>query len=131
MRAYSHGRGRVMGCWGGFCGGLGGGGYSCGAMLVHGKGGMQVKAEGGVSFPRAALMAVQNVFERLKGLSFSASHTKLRATRVTTTTIPGPRAQYAMRAFARLAIKIGRIEDVKLVWMDSTRRKGERCGLRL
>ena len=118
-----------MGCWGGFYGGLGGGGFSCGAMLVHGKGGMQVKAEGGASAPRAALMAVQKLFERLKGLSFSASHMKPRATRVTTTRIPGPRAQYSMRAFAHLGTKIGRIGDVKLVGMESTRRKGETCGL--
>lgn len=94
-------------------------------------GGMKVKADREESSPYAAMMAAADVFNRLKVLGVNAIHIKVRGRGGIDTRTPGPGAQAAMRALARLGLKIGRIEDVTPIPTDSTRRKGGRRGRRL
>merc|ERR1711925_19957 len=94
-------------------------------------GGMKVKADRDEASPYAAMMAAQDVADRLKQFGITAIHVKLRATGGNKTKTPGPGAQSAVRALARSGIKIGRIEDVTPIPSDSTRRKGGRRGRRL
>ena len=94
-------------------------------------GGMKVKADREESSPYAAMMAAQDVYTRLKQLGVTAVHIKLRGKGGANTRTPGPGAQTAMRALARLGLKIGRIEDVTPIPTDSTRRAGGRRGRRL
>jgi len=94
-------------------------------------GGMKVKADREESSPYAAMMAAQDVYTRLKQLGVSAIHIKLRGKGGSDTRTPGPGAQTAMRALARLGLKIGRIEDVTPIPTDSTRKAGGRRGRRL
>ena len=92
---------------------------------------MKVKADRDESSPYAAMLAAQDVAERVKALGFTAVHVKMRATGGNRTKTPGPGAQSALRALARNGLKIGRIEDVTPIPTDSTRRKGSRRGRRL
>ncbi len=94
-------------------------------------GGMKVKADREESSPYAAMMASADVFNRLKLLGVNALHFKIRGRGGIDTRTPGPGAQAAMRALARLGLKVGRIEDVTPIPTDSTRRKGGRRGRRL
>jgi small subunit ribosomal protein S14e len=95
------------------------------------SGGMKVKADREESSPYAAMMASADVYARLKLLGVNALHFKVRGRGGIDTRTPGPGAQAAMRALARLGLKIGRIEDVTPIPTDSTRRKGGRRGRRL
>jgi small subunit ribosomal protein S14e len=94
-------------------------------------GGMKVKADRDESSPYAAMLAAQDVTEKIKERGITALHIKLRAAGGSRTKTPGPGAQSALRALARNGIKIGRIEDVTPIPTDSTRRKGGRRGRRL
>jgi small subunit ribosomal protein S14e len=94
-------------------------------------GGMKVKADRDESSPYAAMMAASDVYNRLKTLGVNAIHIKVRGRGGIDTRTPGPGAQAAMRALARLGLRIGRIEDVTPIPTDSTRRKGGRRGRRL
>ena len=94
-------------------------------------GGMKVKADREEASPYAAMLAAQDVYARLKQLGVTAIHIKLRGKGGANTRTPGPGAQTAMRALARLGLKIGRIEDVTPIPTDSTRRAGGRRGRRL
>jgi len=94
-------------------------------------GGMKVKADRDESSPYAAMLAAQDVTEKIKERGITALHIKLRAAGGSRTKTPGPGAQSALRALARNDIKIGRIEDVTPIPTDSTRRKGGRRGRRL
>ena len=92
---------------------------------------MKVKADREESSPYAAMMAAQDVYTRLKQLGVKAVHIKLRGKGGSDTRTPGSGAQTAMRALARLGLKIGRIEDVTPIPTDSTRKAGGRRGRRL
>ena len=92
---------------------------------------MKVKADREESSPYAAMMAAADVVARLKQLGIDAIHIKLRGRGGIDSRTPGPGAQAAMRALARLGMKIGRIEDVTPIPTDCTRRKGGRRGRRL
>lgn len=94
-------------------------------------GGMKVKADREESSPYAAMMASTDVFSRLKTLGVNAIHIKVRGRGGIDARTPGPGAQSAMRALARLGLRIGRIEDVTPIPTDSTRRKDGRRGRRL
>ena len=94
-------------------------------------GGMKVKADRDESSPYAAMLAAQDVAEKVKERGITAVHVRLRATGGNKTKTPGPGAQSALRALARAGLKIGRIEDVTPIPTDSTRRKGGRRGRRL
>ena len=82
-------------------------------------------------FAKFNFFLMQDVAEKCKSLGITALHIKLRATGGNKTKTPGPGAQSALRALARSAMKIGRIEDVTPIPSDSTRRKGGRRGRRL
>eukprot|EP00013_Stygamoeba_regulata_P020778 CAMPEP_0177645938 /NCGR_PEP_ID=MMETSP0447-20121125/9513_1 /TAXON_ID=0 /ORGANISM="Stygamoeba regulata, Strain BSH-02190019" /LENGTH=150 /DNA_ID=CAMNT_0019148449 /DNA_START=52 /DNA_END=504 /DNA_ORIENTATION=+ len=99
--------------------------------LCRVTGGMKVKADRDESSPYAAMLAAQDVVERLKRIHVTAVHIKLRAKGGNGTKTPGPGAASALRALARGGIKIGRIEDVTPIPTDSTRKKGGRRGRRL
>jgi small subunit ribosomal protein S14e len=92
---------------------------------------MKVKADRDESSPYAAMLAAQDVAERLKQVGVTALHIKLRATGGNKTKTPGPGAAAALRALARAGLRIGRIEDVTPIPTDSTRKKGGRRGRRL
>ena len=94
-------------------------------------GGMKVKSDREESSPYAAMLASQDVFARLKVLGINAIHIKVRGRGGIDSRTPGPGAQAAMRALARLGLRIGRIEDVTPIPTDGTRRKGGRRGRRL
>ena len=94
-------------------------------------GGMKVKADREESSPYAAMLAAQDVYARLKQLGVTAIHIKMRGKGGSKTRALGPGAQTALRALARLGLKIGRIEDVTPIPTDSTRRAGGRRGRRL
>merc|ERR1712080_153722 len=94
-------------------------------------GGMKVKADRDESSPYAAMLAAQDVSEKVKSLGITALHIKLRATGGNRTKTPGPGAQSALRALARAGMKIGRIEDCTTIPSDATRKKGGRRGRRL
>ena len=94
-------------------------------------GGMKVKSDREESSPYAAMMASADVFTRLKALGVNALHIKVRGRGGIESKTPGPGAQAAMRALARLGLKIGRIEDVTPLPTDCTRKKGGRRGRRL
>jgi small subunit ribosomal protein S14e len=99
--------------------------------LVRVTGGMKVKADRDESSPYAAMLAAQDVVNRLKEIGITAVHVKLRATGGVKSRSPGPGAQSALRALARNGLKIGRIEDVTPIPHDSTRKAHGRRGRRL
>ena len=110
---------------------------------------MKVKADRDEASPYAAMLAAQDVAEKVlncqnwtslennsclvqvKTLGITALHIKLRATGGNRTKTPGPGAQSALRALARAGMKIGRIEDCTPIPSDATRKKGGRRGRRL
>ena len=94
-------------------------------------GGMKVKSDREESSPYAAMMASADVFTRLKALGVNAIHIKVRGRGGIDAKTPGPGAQAAIRALARLGLRIGRIEDVTPIPTDCTRKKGGRRGRRL
>merc|ERR1711936_303426 len=76
--------------------------------FVRVTGGMKVKADRDEASPYAAMLAAQDVAEKIKTLGITALHIKLRATGGNRTKTPGPGAQSALRALARAGMKIGR-----------------------
>jgi len=92
---------------------------------------MKVKADRDEASPYAAMLAAQDVAEKIKTLGITTLHIKLRATGGNRTKTPGPGAQSALRALARAGMKIGRIEDCTPIPSDSNRKKGGRRGRRL
>merc|ERR1711918_92058 len=74
-------------------------------------GGMKVKADRDESSPYAAMLAAQDVAEKIKQRGITAVHIRLRAVGGNRTKTPGPGAQSALRALARAGLRIGRIED--------------------
>ena len=94
-------------------------------------GGMKVKADRDEASPYAAMLAAQDVAERMKEVGITAVHVKIRATGGNRSKTPGPGGQSALRALARAGIRIGRIEDVTPIPSDSCRKKGGRRGRRL
>lgn len=95
------------------------------------SGGMKVKADREESSPYAAMMAAADVFARLKLIGVNAIHIRVRGKGGIDSRTPGPGAQAAMRALARMGLKIGRIEDVTPIPTDCVRRKDGRRGRRL
>ena len=65
-------------------------------------GGMKVKSDREESSPYAAMLAAQDVYQRLKILGVNAIHIKIRGRGGIDTRTPGPGAQAAMRSLARL-----------------------------
>ena len=99
--------------------------------LARVTGGMKVKADREESSPYAAMMAAADVFARLKNMGINAIHVRIRGAGGIGARTPGPGAQAALRALARMGLRIGRIEDVTPIPTDGTRRKDGRRGRRL
>lgn len=99
--------------------------------LARVTGGMKVKADREESSPYAAMMAAADVSARLKLMGVNAIHIKVRGKGGIDARTPGPGAQAAMRALARMGLRIGRIEDVTPIPTDCVRRKDGRRGRRL
>lgn len=95
------------------------------------SGGMKVKADREESSPYAAMMAAADVFARLKLIGINAIHIRVRGKGGIDARTPGPGAQSALRALARMGLRIGRIEDVTPIPTDCVRRKDGRRGRRL
>jgi small subunit ribosomal protein S14e len=94
-------------------------------------GGMQVKADRDESSPYAAMIASQQVGARCAEVGITALHFKIRGTGGTRTKTPGPGGAAALRALARVGLKIGRIEDTTPVPTDTVRGSSGRRGRRL
>ena len=94
-------------------------------------GGMQVKADRDESSPYAAMIASQQVGARCTEVGITALHFKIRGTGGTRTKTPGPGGAAALRALARVGLKIGRIEDTTPVPTDTVRGSSGRRGRRL
>lgn len=95
------------------------------------SGGMIVKADREESSPYAAMQAATRAAQEAIDKGFIGVHIKVRAPGGSGSKSPGPGAQAAIRAFARVGLKIGRIEDVTPTPHDGTKRKGGRRGRRV
>ena len=78
---------------------------------------MKVKADRDEASPYAAMLAAQDVAEKIKTLGITALHIKLRATGGNRTKTPGPGAQSALRALARS----GKSKNMFIVLQNSFR----------
>ena len=85
--------------------------------------------EGGSPYP--ALLAAQKAATDALEKGINAVHIKVRAPGGIKSKSPGAGAQPAIRALARVGMRIGRIEDVTPVPHDSCRKKGGRRGRRV
>jgi small subunit ribosomal protein S11 len=94
------------------------------------SGGQHVKADRYESSPYAAMKAATKAGEIAWSKGLRALHIKVRAVGGTGPKTPGPGAQAAIRAIARMGFKIGRIEDVTPIPHDATRKPGGRRGRR-
>ncbi len=97
--------------------------------IARTSGGMFVKADRLESSPYAAMRAASAAIAKDKGIN--AIHIKVRAPGGSGARTPGPGAQAAIRALARVGFRIGRIEEVTPIPHDGTRRKGGRRGRRV
>lgn len=96
------------------------------------SGGMVVKAHRLESSPTAAMMAAKQAAESAREKGINALHIKIRGPGGHQgPTNPGPGAQAAIRALARVGMKIGNIEDVTSSPTDRCRKKSERRGRRV
>ena len=85
--------------------------------------------EGGDAYP--ALMAATKAAEISLSKGINAVHIKVRAPGGIKSRSPGAGAQPAIRALARMGMRIGRIEDVTPIPHDTCRKKGGRRGRRV
>ena len=99
--------------------------------LARCTGGIAVRAQRDEGTPYAAMLAAQQVAQRLKDLGIDGVHIKFCGQGGASRRLPAQGAQSALRALARSGLKIGRIEDITPLPHDSTRRKGGRRGRRL
>lgn len=85
--------------------------------------------DGGAPYPSmiAATRAAEAAIER----GINAVHIRVRAPGGIKSKSPGAGAQPAIRALARVGMRIGRIEDVTPIPTDTCRKKGGRRGRRV
>lgn len=96
------------------------------------SGGMVVKADRLESSPTAAMVAAKKAAEAAMEKGINAIHVKIRSTGGHNgPTNPGPGAQAAVRALARMGMRIGIIEDVTPLPHDTCRKKGGKRGRRV
>ena len=91
---------------------------------------MFVKADRLKPSPYAAMKAAQFVADAARDRGVNAIHIKVRAPGGSGSKTPGPGAQAAIRALARSAFQIGRIEETTPIPHDGTRKPGGRRGRR-
>lgn len=99
--------------------------------ITRTSGGMFVKADRLESSPYAAMRAASYAATVAKDKGVTAIHIKVRAQGGSGPRTPGPGAQAAIRALARVGFRIGRIEEVTPIPHDGTRRRGGRRGRRV
>jgi small subunit ribosomal protein S11 len=85
--------------------------------------------EGGSPYP--ALLAAQRAAEVAMEKGINAVHIKVRAPGGIRAKNPGAGAQPAIRALARVGMRIGRIEDVTPIGHGHMKSKGGRRGRRI
>lgn len=96
------------------------------------SGGMVVKAHRLESSPTAAMSAAKRAAEESIEKGINAVHIRIRAPGGHNgPSNPGPGAQAAIRALARVGLKIGIIEDVTALPHDGCRKKHFRRGRRV
>lgn len=96
------------------------------------SGGMVVKAHRLESSPTAAMMAAKQAAEVAKEKGITALHINIRAPGGHQgPENPGPGAQAAVRALARVGLKIGTIKDVTATPTNGCKKKGGRRGRRV
>ena len=99
--------------------------------IARASGGMFVKADRLESSPYAAMRAASHAASMARDRGITAIHIKVRAPGGSGPRTPGPGAQAAIRALARVGFRIGRIEEATPIPHDGTRRKGGRRGRRV
>lgn len=99
--------------------------------IARASGGMFVKADRLESSPYAAMRAASHAASVAKDRGITSIHIKVRAPGGSGPRTPGPGAQAAIRALARVGFRIGRIEEATPIPHDGTRRKGGRRGRRV
>ena len=96
------------------------------------SGGMVVKAHRLEASPTAAMTAAKQCAETAKEAGINAIHVKIRAPGGHQgPNNPGPGAQAAIRALARIGLRIGIIQDVTSTPSDGCKKKGGRRGRRV
>lgn len=96
------------------------------------SGGMVVKAHRLESSPTAAMTAAKRAAEEAIEKGITGIHVKIRAPGGHNgPSNPGPGAQAAIRALARMGLRIGVIEDVTALPHDGCRKKHFRRGRRV
>lgn len=100
--------------------------------IARTSGGQVVKADRLESSPTAAMTAAKKAAEMAMEKGISAIHVKIKAPGGHNgPNNPGPGAQAAVRALARMGLRIGIIEDVTPIPHDGCRKKGGRRGRRV
>jgi small subunit ribosomal protein S11 len=100
--------------------------------IARTSGGQVVKSHRMESSPTAAMAAAKKAAEIAREKGINAIHVKIKAPGGHNgPNNPGPGAQAAIRAFARVGIRIGIIQDVTPLPHDGCRRKGGRRGRRV
>ena len=100
--------------------------------IARTSGGQVVKSDRLESSPTAAMAAAKKAAEIAREKGINALHVKIKAPGGQNgPNNPGPGAQAAVRALARVGFRIGVIEDVTPLPHDSCRRKGGRRGRRV
>lgn len=100
--------------------------------IAKASGGMMVKAHRLESSPTAAMAAAKKAGEEAIEKGVNAIHVRIKAPGGHNgPKTPGPGAQAAIRALARLGLRIGTIEDVTPIPHDGCRKKGGRRGRRV
>ncbi|MBW2970675.1 30S ribosomal protein S11 [Candidatus Woesearchaeota archaeon] len=96
------------------------------------SGGMVVKADRLQSSPTAAMTAAKKAAEAAIEKGITGIHVKIKAPGGHNGPYnPGPGAQAAIRALARIGLRIGTIQEVTPVAHDGCRKKGGRRGRRV
>lgn len=85
--------------------------------------------EGGMPFP--AMQAAKKAAENARAKGITGVHIMVRAAGGTKSKSPGAGAQPAIRALARVGLRIGMIEDVTPILHGRMRAKGGRRGRRV
>ena len=100
--------------------------------LARSSGGQVVKADRLESSPEAAMRAAKRAAESALEKGCTAIHVKVKAPGGHNgPTNPGPGAQAAIRALARMGLRIGIIDDVTPLPHDGCRKKGGKRGRRV
>jgi len=99
--------------------------------LARYSGGMITNKDREQGNPFPAMLAAKKAGTEAKEKGIIGVNIKVRGRGGHQKKAPGPGAQPAIRAIARIGLKIGMIEDVTPIPTDTTRRKGGKKGRRV